>query len=177
MVDRMSELFGYKNTDGLIPKRSSSIKSISNISRTDIVYSDNINVLTKELLKATLVNQKVLKDILKELKDEADDGEFMTLIDTVTTTDFQFINTTEAPGHPVKGYAISNEGPNTIYVAHNVSKANIVPDLIDVTTTTSRFQQVLSTEEIRFIFNRRKVRNIAILARDGNSTFRAWLTW
>jgi hypothetical protein len=124
-----------------------------------------------------LENQKLLEYILQELRDEADEGEFLTVLDIVTTTEFFFYDTISAPGHPVKGYAIANSGPNTIYVAHNTTKAGLEPDLVDITSPVSRFQQILSGEEVRYIFNRRKIYNIAILARGGDSTFRAWLTW
>lgn len=138
---------------------------------------DDISVKLSKLLEIEANNQKYLNAILKELRDEADEGEFLTIIDTATTTDFTFIETITAPGHPVKGYAVSNEGPNTIYVAHNTTKAGLQPDLDNVTSPISRFQQILSGEEVRYIFNRRKVYNLAILARSGDSTFRAWLTW
>lgn len=138
---------------------------------------DDISVKLSKLIDITAINQKYLNAILKELRDEADEGEFLTIIDTATTTDFYFYETTTAPGHPVKGYAISNEGPNTIYVAHNTTKAGLQPSIDDVTSRLSRFQQILSGEEVRYIFNRRKIYNIAMLAKDADSIFRMWLTW
>lgn len=138
---------------------------------------EHLNAITKKILEATLINQKYLNAILKELRDEADEGEFITLIETVTTTDFTFVDSSIEPGHSVKGYAVTNDGPNTVYIAHNSIREGLQPDLVDVTSSISRFQQILPGEEIRYIFNRKKVYNLAILARDGDSICRIWLTW
>lgn len=141
------------------------------------VTLDNISVEMKKLLDVTLTNRKLLYNILKELKDEADEGEFIILRGTATTTAFNVIETSVEPGHPVKGYEVSNSGPNTIYVGHNISQQGVLPDLVDVTSSVSRFQQILSKENIKFVYNRNKINNLAILASGGNSTFRVWLTW
>lgn len=130
------------------------------------------------LLDYTIKNEKRLAVIQEEMLAEADSGEFLRANGTVTTTQFVIIDTMVAPGHMVKGYTVKNDGPNTIFVAHNAAvSSELDADIIDVTSNTSRFEEILSNEDIKFIFNRRRIRNIHILAQGGNSQFRAWLTW
>lgn len=138
---------------------------------------DDISVKMSQLLESQIESQRYYNAILKELRDEADEGEYLTILDTATTTDFYTVETELSPGHPVKGYAISNEGQNTIYFAHNTSKAGLQASLDDVTSALSRFQQLKCGEEIRYVFNRRKVLNVSLLAKDGDSVFRLFLNW
>ena len=169
-IKKLQQIFKPKQSIDPFALQTLNIDAIS----VNIAKLTKIELANQEIL---LENQKLLGSILQELKDEADEGEFLTVLDTVTTTVFYFYDTIAAPGHPIKGYAIANQGPNTIYVAHNTTKVGLEPNLADITSPVSRFQQILSGEEVRYIFNRRKIYNVAILARDGNSTFRAWLTW
>ncbi len=130
------------------------------------------------LLDYTIKNEKRLSVIQEEMLAEADSGEFLRMVGTVTTTQFIIIDTNASPGHLVKGYTVINDGPNNIYVGHNMAISSEVDvDIIDVTSSTSRFAQVLPGEDIKFVFNRRRIRNVHILASGGNSTFRSWLTW
>ena len=130
------------------------------------------------LLDYTIKNENRLAIIEGEMLAEADAGEFLRTNGTVTTAQFVIIDTNIAPGHKVKGYTVKNDGPNTIYVAHNAAVSSEVDaDIIDATTDVSRFEEVLANEDVKFIFNRRRIRNVHILASGGNSTFRAWLTW
>ncbi len=130
------------------------------------------------LLDYTIKNEKRLSVIEEEMLAEADSGEFLRRTGTVTTTSFVIIDTNASPGHMVKGYTVINDGPNNIYVGHNMAiSSELDVDIIDVTSDTSRFAQVLPGEDFKFVFNRRKIRNVHILANGGDSTFRAWLTW
>lgn len=132
----------------------------------------------EESQKILVENQKLLSSILQELKDEADEGEVLTQNGLVQSNDFTFIETITAPGHPVKGYAIINDGPdNSIYVAHNTTKAGLQPDIDNITSSISRFRLVQVGEEIRFVFNRRKIYNVTIIAASGTSNIRTWLVW
>lgn len=134
--------------------------------------------ILSSLLDYTIKNEKRLAVIEEEMLAEADSGEFLRTAGTVTTTQFTIIDTDVAPSHMVKGYTIINDGPNNIYVGHNVAISSEVDvDIVDVTSDTSRFAQILPGEDIKFVFNRRRIRNVHILASGGNSTFRAWLTW
>ncbi len=130
------------------------------------------------LLDYTIRNEKRLAVIEEEMLAEADSGEFLRRFGTVTTTQFVIIDTNVAPGHLVKGYTVINDGVNNIYVGHNMAiSSEVDADIIDVTSDTSRFTQVLPGEDIKFVFNRRRIRNVHILASGADSTFRAWLTW
>lgn len=129
---------------------------------------------------------KLLSSILKELQDDADEGEVLSINGTVQSNDFTFIETITAPGHPVKGYAVINDDPttggNAIFVAHNTTKAGLQPDFDNITSNISRFRRVNPGEEIRFIFNRRRIYNVAILANAvpgtiSTAAIRGWLVW
>jgi len=148
------------------------------------VTLDDISTGIDELIKIEKDNQKLLANsftllanILEEVREEADEGAVLSQSGTVTTTDFIFMDTISAPEHPVKGYAVKNDGPNSIYVGHNVTKAGLQPSLGDITSSLSRFREIKNKEEIRFIFNRRKVENVAFIAVGGSSLYRSWLVW
>jgi hypothetical protein len=78
----------------------------------------------------------------------------------------------------VKGYTVKNDGPNNIFVGHNVAiSSEVDADIVDVTTAVSRFDIVEPNEDIKFVFNRKRIRNVHILAQGGDSQFRTWLVW
>lgn len=78
-----------------------------------------------ELLKKSPRYQELLVSILKELRDEADEGEYMFMSGTATTD--PSLNITDliaVMGHPVKGYIIKNDDlVNTLDVGHNKHRA------------------------------------------------------
>ncbi len=129
------------------------------------------------LLDYTIKNEKRLASIQNELVEEADAGEYLKISGTVTISEFVILDTDTAPGHPAKGYVVINDGPNTIYVGHNMALSSIGPEIIDVTNPVARFNRILDGESLRFEFNRRKVKNIYILSTVGDSTYRGWLVW
>ncbi len=131
----------------------------------------------KKRLQVELKNQEILNSILKEELAGADAGEYLKISGTVTISEFVISDTDIAPGHPAKGYVIINDGPNTIYVGHNMALSSIGPEIIDVTSPIARFNRILDGESLRFEFNRRKVKNIYILSTVGDSTYRGWLVW
>lgn len=137
----------------------------------------NQNTLSS-ILEHTIENEKRLGVIQDQLLAEADNGQFLRTSGTVTTTSFTIIDTNVAPGHMVKGYTVKNDGPNNIFVGHNVAiSSDVDADIVDVTTLTSRFDEILPNEDIKFIYNRRTIRNVHILASGNNSQFRCWLVW
>lgn len=130
------------------------------------------------LLEYTVKNEKRLEIIQDQLLEEADEGQFIRTSGTVTTTRFTIIDTNVAPGHMVKGYTVKNDGPNNIFVGHNVAiSSEVDADIVDVSSIVSRFDIVEPNEDIKFVFNRKRIRNVHILASGGNSQFRAWLVW
>lgn len=125
---------------------------------------NNQNTLTS-LLEYTIKNEKRLGIIQREMLAEADDGAFLRMDGTVTTSTFTIIDTDISPGHMVKGYTVINDGPNTIFIGHNVAfSSEVDADIVDITTLTSRFNKILPKEDIRFVYNRRRIKNIHILA-------------
>lgn len=134
--------------------------------------------LISSLLDYTIKNEKRLEIIQDQLLEEADEAQFIRTSGTVTTNRFTIIDTNVAPGHMVKSYTVKNDGPNQIYVGHNVAVSSEVDaDIIDVTSNASRFNIVDPNEDVRFTFNRKRIRNVHILASGGDSQFRAWLVW
>lgn len=129
------------------------------------------------LLGYTIKNEERLASIETQLLEEADAGEYLRISGTVTISEFVILDTDTAPGHPTKGYVVINDGPNTIYVGHNMALSSVGPEIIDVTNPVARFNRILDGESLRFEFNRRKVNNIYILSTVGDSTYRGWLVW
>ncbi len=156
------------------------------------VTLDDISIKLNKLIDLSIMNQKTLSSLLDytvknekrleviqdQIVEEADNGQYLRTSGTVTTDRFVIIDTNVAPGHMVKSYTVKNDGPNTIFVAHNAAISSEVDvDTIDVSTLTSRFDEVLPNEDIKFVYNRRTISNVYILASGGNSQFRSWLTW
>lgn len=130
------------------------------------------------ILEYTKINENRLKIIQRELLDEADEGEFLRTSGVATPDKFVIIDTNTAPGHMVKSYTVKNDGPNTIFVGHNMAiSSEVDADIIDTISATSRFEKVLPNEDIKFAFNRNRIRNVHILASGEDSQFRAWLAW
>lgn len=148
---------------------------IINPSIATFVTLDSISGKLTKLINLTLRNQELLNSILRQQIEEADEGKYIRKSGTVTPTTFVEINTLIDPGHSVKGYEVTNDGPNPIYVAHNATISGLQPDTIDV--TDNRFQEVAANEDIEFNYNRKKIRNIYLLAKGGNSNYRIWLVW
>lgn len=157
-----------------------------------LVTLDDISIKLNKLIDLSITNQRIFTSILEytiknekrlavienELLSEADNGAFLRTDGTATTTAFTIIDTNKAPGHMVKGYTVKNDGPNDIFVGHNVAiSTEVDADIVDITTLTSRFDKISPNEDIKFIYNRRTIRNVHILAKGGNSQFRAWLVW
>ncbi len=119
----------------------------------------------------------LLTKILKEQKDEADECAYLRKNGSVTTTSYTIIDTIKDPGHPIKGYNITNDGDNTIYIGHNVVTSGDGADIIDVTSDLSRFTSILSGETFKCKYNRNGIKNIYMLASVGNSIYRIELVW
>lgn len=121
--------------------------------------------------------ERTLNLILKELREEADEGARLLFSGTVLTTQFTVLDADTDPGHPVKGYRVHNDGPNGLYVAHNAALSSVGPDIIDVTSTNTIFELLQVNEVVEDSYNRRQINNIYLLASGGNTNFRARLVW
>lgn len=156
------------------------------------VTLDDISIKLNKLIDLFKINQKTLSSLLDyttknemrleviqdQILADADNGQYLRTSGTATPNRFVIIDTQISPGHMVKGYTVKNDGPNNIFVAHNAAISSEVDvDTVDITTLTSRFDEVLPNEDIKFVYNRRTIRSVHILASGGNSTFRAWLVW
>lgn len=151
---------------------------ILNPTLSNFVLLDQIAKRLGTLVKVEEDNKKLLGAILKEERDGADEGEYLVLSGKVHTDKFTIIDTQISPGHPVKGYFISNDGPHTIKVAHNAALSSVGPDITDVeNSNTNRFISLLENEVTEFSYNRNKIRNVYILGTEGKSSFRIKLVW
>lgn len=161
-------------------KESAPLKEeyILNPSLSNFVLLDQIAKRLGTLVKVEEDNKKLLGAILKEERDGADEGEYLVLSGKVHTDKFTIIDTQISPGHAVKGYFISNDGPNTIKMAHNAAISSVGPDITDVeTSNTNRFISLLTNEVTEFSYNRNKIRNIYLLSTEGKSSYRVRLVW
>lgn len=147
-------------------------RKLSNLSNIHNDFS-NLAHITSDLVH---VNKEILdrnNKILKELTDERDEGEYLRREETASTT-LTTYDIIGILGFPVKGYEIHNDGNNTILFAHNLTLSLIDPN---VDTSNTRFSSLLSGDNIRFIYNRKIVRNIYLVTSLGTSAFRLWLIW
>lgn len=116
-----------------------------------------------------------LSDILKELKDEKDEGEYFFVSGTATTDISQNItDLLGILGFPVKGYIIKNDGANIIQVGHNITSSSIDSS---IQTGSARFYPVFVGESHKEMFNRKVIRNVYIRTAVGVSAYRMWLLW
>ena len=133
--------------------------------------------ISKHLINLTEVtnkNNEILDNILKEQINERDEGEYLRRDGTATTI-YTIIDIVGLLSHNVKGYIIKNDGANIIYMGHNVVTGSSLDP--DIEVSTSRFSTILRNEELKFQFNRRKIRNIYIRSDTGTSDYRLWITW
>ena len=162
------------------PKSKAPLKEeyILNPTLSNFILLDQISKRLGTLVKVQERHEQVLSAILKEERDGADEGEYLVLSGKVHTDKFTIIDTQIAPGHPVKGFFIQNDGPHTIKLAHNAAISSVGPDIADVeNSNTSRFISLLSNEVTEFSYNRNKIRNIYMLGKEGRSSFRIKLVW
>jgi len=169
----MSESQDNKTPDDFILEKDETYVVLDDINNNLITLIE-IQVKNQEILTDT---QKIQKQILRELKDEADKGEILRLNGTATTTEFTIVNTITDPGYPVKAFELTNDGDNPIYVGFNVVPSGEGADIIDVTNDISRFELIAAGEDVLYKYNRHKIRNIYLLAHTGNSDYRLKLTW
>lgn len=128
-----------------------------------------------EVLKTASRNHELFSSILKQLKDEADEGEYSFVSGTASTdTSANITDLLAILGHPVKGYIIKNDGANTIQVGHNITRSSIDSN---VQTASARFYPVFTGEQHKEMFNRKVIRNVYIRTASGTSAYRMWLLW
>ena len=136
---------------------------------------DDISHKLADLITITSSNGNILKSVLNELQDEADEGEYFFVSGTATTDPSANITDLLAIlGHPVKGYIVKNDGANTIQVGHNITQSSIDSN---VQTASARFYPVFAGEQHKEMFNRRVIRNVYIRTAVGTSAYRLWLLW
>lgn len=129
-----------------------------------------------ELLKKASRDHELFSSILKELRDEADEGEYMFMSDTATTDPAANITDLLATmGHPVKGYLVKNDDlVNTLEVGHNITPSSIDSN---IQTASARFYPLFHGEQHREMFNRKVIRNVYIRTAAGTAAYRLWLVW
>ena len=136
-----------------------------------------------DLIQIEVCNQDILRAILKEQLDEADEGKVIISNGTLSTTTFTIIDTQISPGHAVKGYTVENTSDpatnnNNIYVAHNIAfNVQVDADVVDVIKANPIFNQVVPNESVEFNFNRNKIKSVHLLAVTGAPTYKMWLVW
>jgi len=144
-----------------------------------VILLDDISVKLSKLIDITTLNRKYLNAILKEQRDEADEGQELTHNGTVLSTEFEFIDIGQLrQGLKVKSFELANDGDtNAIYFAFNTTQAGLEPSLDDTTSNLTKFRLLQPEDSIKIVFNRKVIRNIAIIGQGGSSTYRLWMVW
>ena len=140
---------------------------------------DDISVKLSKLISQSELNRKYLNAILKEQRDEADEGQELTQDGNVLSTEFTFVDIGQLrQGLRVKGFELANDGiDNAIYFAWNTTRAGLEPSLDDPTSSLTKFRLLQPDDSIKIIFNRRVISNISLLGQGGSSTYRLWMVW
>lgn len=135
---------------------------------------DDISRKLSELLISNGQIEKLNKAILKELTDEADEGEYFRQDATANPNTFDTFDFIAILSFPVKGFMIRNDGANNIQYGHNIT-----PSVIDTTILTSvaRFTVLEPDEKIKFAYNRKRINNIYLKSVGGNSDYRLEAVW
>lgn len=141
------------------------------------VKLDDLMVKLDELLNVTNENKKLLSFILKEQRDEADEGNFVESHGTATTTQFVVVNVEVILDHKVKGYYLKNDGPNDILLSHNLTPDGATVEAATLDRTGINLSVLKSGDIESFNYNRKKIKNIYLLASGGNSDYRLKLIW
>lgn len=140
---------------------------------------DDVSVKLTKLLEVESKNQRYLNAILKELRDEIDEGQELTKDGTVLSTEFTFIDIGQLrQGLRVKAFELVNDSKtDSLYFAWNTTKAGLQPSLDDPTSPLTKFRLLNAGEHIKIIFNRKVIQNIALLGNGANISYRLWLVW
>lgn len=187
MIDLLNEKFTNLSTvNNQILQKIDSVYNQTKLTNDKLDLSIEQQRLIFEQQKLTLDQQQLTLDqqrlATKELQDDADEGAYIIKADTVSSSEFYIIDTQVDPGHMIKGYTIHNDGENSIYVGHNVAQSSIGPDLVgmvdaNLNSATNRFNLVKSCERYQYSINRKKIKNIYLLATQNTSQFRITLIW
>jgi hypothetical protein len=116
-----------------------------------------------------------INDLISEVADRRDQGEYRIYKDTANTTDFD-LDLIKDYGFPVKGYILSNDGDNTIEIGHMSEDY-----LLDV--SPERFYPVYPDDapwEVMYDLKQRQgegIRRIILRTTTGTSKYRLWLFW
>lgn len=135
---------------------------------------DDVSHKLTELTVLTQKNESLLTQILRENQDNADQGEYIRREETANPNTFNIYDFLGILGFPVKGFYLKNDGANTIIYGHNITEFSIDAS---INTNDARFSSLYTHEEERFIFNRKRIKNIYILSVGGNSAYRLKAVW
>lgn len=143
------------------------------------VLLDDISVKLSKLLSQSELNQKYLNAVLKELRDEADEGQELSENGTVLSTEFTFIDIGQLrQGLKIKSFELVNDSTtNSLYFAWNTTKAGLQPSLDDPHSSLTKFRLLQPGDSTKRVFNRKVIRNIALLGNGASIPYRLWMVW
>lgn len=131
----------------------------------------------QQMLDVSLLNQKLLNNILKEIKERSDEGKRLIFRGDVSTTVFTILDTTLAPGYSVKGYSVENTGINPLFVAHNAAISSVGPDIIDINASPNIFELLQPGDITENSYNKNVVKNLYLLAMTATTSHKTKLFW
>jgi hypothetical protein len=178
-----------KLASSMVPKQASQQfqpKQIINPATFTAVTLDDISVKLSKLVDLNIQNQKLLisnqntlGSILEQLLEEADEGQELTQDGTVLNTDFTFIDLGQLrQGLRVKSFELSNDhATNGLYFGWNVTEGGLQPSLDDPVSSLTKFRILNAGDSIKIIFNRKVIRNIALISQQGSVPYRLWMVW
>jgi hypothetical protein len=156
-------------TESLLSDQIIAIKELTSLQSDVCEQNENIIKIVSDIRKIELA-------ILKEQRDEADEGGRIQIHGRVHDDKFFIIDTQKDPGHKVKAFIARNDGPEDIYIAYNAALSSVGPSIEDVKKSLI-FEKLERNEDKKYSFNRNVIKNIYILAQKDESHFRVNLAW
>lgn len=122
--------------------------------------------------------EKLLEQILQEIKDRRDEGKAIYNNGILSTTIFTIIDTQISPGHPVKGYSVRNMGATNLFFAHNIAEEpQIDVDVVDTLKANPIFTQLIPNEVEFVSYNIKCIKSVHLLAVTGTPTYKIKMVW
>lgn len=156
-------------TESLLSDQIAAIKELMSLQSDACEQNEDIIKIVSDIRKIELA-------ILKEQRDEADEGGRIQIHGKVHDDKFFIIDTQKDPGHKVKAFIARNDGPEDIFIAYNAALSSVGPSVEDVKKSLI-FEKLERNEDKKYNFNRNVIKNIYILAHEGESHFRVNLAW
>ena len=143
---------------------------LNEIIKQNDITNKLLHIITDDMTKSN----RTLDNIFKELKSEADEGEYISITDT-TSTSYKIYDFNKLYGHNIRGFTIENTGSQSLDVGFNMVEATL--DSIDADISLIKTPYPLTAKsQYKLSQNRKIIRNILVKA-SVETTYLLTLVW